>query len=152
MKQDSEFHPVNNNLSWVHPEDIKDYERNLRNFVYTKKGKVKKRLPKSFDKEEAEMFIKCQVNKFRSAHRLDDYMSFRSFREFPPDGKDKNGDGYSLDAKFYYDSFARNCFEFFGIKCCPCCGEIIEDTQNPEAYERFCKYEIQIKSEQRTLH
>ena len=156
MKQDSELHQVNNNLSWAHPEDLKDYEKGLRNFVYTKKGKVKKYLLKDVDKlnvkAEPETFIKCLVKKFQNAHRLNAYMSFRSFTEFPPDGKDKDGNGYGLDPRFYIDGFKKNCFEFFGIKCCECCGEIIEDTKNPNAYKRFCKYERGIKSDQPTLH
>jgi len=139
-----------NNISWVHPEDLKQYEKSIRKFVYTKEGKVRKHLlkgltSKSTFKAEPEMFIECQLNKFKSAHRLDHYMKFRSFVEFPPDGKDKNGNGYGLDPKFYFESFKEGCYEFFGIKCCPCCGEIIEDTQNPDAYSRFVEHEKELK-------
>ena len=144
MKHDIPFHPVNDLLDWTHPEDLKAFKKDLKNFVYTKKGEVKKDLLKHPSKLKPEEFIRCTVSQFQSAHRLDAYMSFRSFTEFPPDGKDKDGNGYGLDPRFYIDGFKKNCFEFFGIKCCECCGEIIEDTKNPDAYERFCKYEKEI--------
>jgi|TARA_Y100000294_G_scaffold35808_1_gene31346 hypothetical protein len=150
MSKEIPFHPVNNNLDWTHPEDLKDYEKYIREYVYTKKGEVRKHLlkgltPKSTFKDKPEMFINCQLSKFRNAHRVDAYMRFRSFKEFPPNGKDINGNEYSLDVKFFYDLFKKDCFEFFGIKCCPCCGEIVEDTQNPDAYSRFLDNEKELK-------
>jgi hypothetical protein len=148
MIEDIDVHPVNNHLDWTHPEDLKDYKKHLKNFIYTKKGKVRKcRL--SPLKHEPETFIKCQIRIFQSVHRINAYMSFRAFSEFPEvPAKER----YQFTPKYYYDNFKNDCYEFFGVKCCPCCGEIIEDTQNPEAYEEFCKYEKEIKSEQPTLH
>ena len=145
MSEKTPYHPLNNNLDWTHPEDLKDYEKTIRKFVYTKKGEVRKHLLKGLTHAEPEEFIDCQLNKFKSVHRINAYMSFRSFTEFPPDGKDKNGNEYNLTARFYYDNFKKGCFEFFGIKCCPCCGEIVEDTQNPDAYSRFVIYEKELK-------
>ena len=135
-----------NNFSWVHPDDLKRYEKTIRKFVYTKRGKVRKGLLKDIEglntKAEPEEFIKCMVKKFHSAHRLNYYMKFRAFREFPGVPEEER---YQHNAKFYYDGFGEGCFEFFGIKCCPCCGEIIEDIQNPDAYSRFLDNEKELK-------
>ena len=135
-----------NNVDWVNPEDLKHYEKSIRNFVYTKKGKVRKYLLKDIEGlntyAEPEEFIKCMVHKFRSAHRLNYYMKFRAFKEFPGVPEKKR---YQHNAKFYYDGFKQGCFEFFGIKCCPCCGGIIKDTQNPDAYAKFLDNEKELQ-------
>jgi len=136
-------------ISWVHPEDLKEFEKDVRSFVYTKNGKVRKQLLKDIEKldtkPEPEEFIDTQVKKFQSAHRLHNYMKFRAFKEFPPNGKDRNGKAYNLTPEFFHDSFMKNCYTFFGIRCCTCCGKIIKDTQNPEAYSRFLEHEKELK-------
>ena len=38
-----------NNVDWVNPEDLKHYEKSIRNFVYTKKGKVREYLLKDIE-------------------------------------------------------------------------------------------------------
>ena len=138
-----------NATSWVHPEDLKAYEKKVRNFVYTKKGKIRKFLLDDIKdintNPDPENFIDAQIKKFQSAHRIHNYMKFRAFTEFPPDGKDRNGDEYGLTPEFFHTSFRKDCYTFFGIKCCPCCGEIIEDTQNPAAYSRFVDREKELK-------
>ena len=135
--------------SWVNPQDLKEFEKDIRSFVYTKNGKVRKQLLKDIEKldtkPEPEEFIDTQVKKFQSAHRLHNYMKFRAFKEFPPNGKDRNGEAYNLTPEFFHDSFMKNCYTFFGIRCCTCCGKIIKDTQNPEAYSRFLELEKELK-------
>ena len=76
------------------------------------------------------------LNKLKkNAKKLNSYMIFRSKKEFPS-GKDCNGDGYELDANFYYDNFKHNIFTFFGMECSSD-GAIIRDNQNPEAYKEY---------------
>jgi hypothetical protein len=131
--------------SWVNPQDLKEFEKDIRSFVYTKNGKVRKQLLKDIEKlntgPEPEEFIDSLVKKFQSAHRLKAYMDFRAFNE-----KLK----HEFDTKFYHDGFKKGCFEFFGVKCCACCGKIIKDTQNPDAYSRFVKHEKEL--EEPTVH
>jgi len=131
--------------SWVNPQDLKEFEKDIRSFVYTKKGKVRKQLLKDIveydTKAEPEEFIESLVKKFQSAHRLKAYMDFRAFNE-----KLK----HEFDTKFYHDGFKKGCFEFFGVKCCTCCGKIIKDTQNPDAYSRFVEHEKEL--EEPTVH
>ena len=131
--------------SWVNPQDLKEFEKDIRSFVYTKKGKVRKQLLKDIveydTKAEPEEFIESLVKKFQSAHRLKAYMDFRAFNE-----KLK----HEIDTKFYHDGFKKGCFEFFGVKCCTCCGKIIKDTQNPDAYSRFVEHEKEL--EEPTVH
>ncbi len=133
--------------SWANPQDLKEFEKDIRSFVYTKNGKVRKQVLKDkgdiveFKFPEPEEFIDSLVKKFQSAHRLKAYMDFRAFNE-----KLK----HELDTKFYHDGFKKGCFEFFGVKCCTCCGKIIKDTQNPDAYLRFVKHEKEL--EEPTVH
>jgi len=131
--------------SWANPQDLKEFEKDIRSFVYTKYGKVRKQLLKDIEKlntgPEPEEFIDSLVKKFQSAHRLKAYMDFRAFNE-----KLK----HEFDTKFYHDGFKKGRFEFFGVKCCTCCGKIIKDTQNPDAYLRFVKYEKEL--EEPTVH
>jgi hypothetical protein len=131
--------------SWVNPQDLKEFEKDIRSFVYTKNGKVRKQLLKDIEKydtkAEPEEFIDSLVKKFESAHRLKAYMDFRAFNE-----KLK----HEFDTKFYHDGFKKGCFEFFGVKCCTCCGKIIKDTQNPDAYSRFVEHEKEL--EEPTVH
>ena len=132
--------------SWVHPEDLKSYEKQIRKFVYTNNGKVRKHLLKDIGphvetKAEPEGFIKSLLNKFQSAHRLKAYMDFRAFNEKLT---------HEFDTNFYHDGFKKGCFEFFGVKCCTCCGKIMKDTQNPDAYSRFVEHEKEL--EEPTVH
>ena len=113
--------------------------------IDTEDPQLLKDIEKLDTKPEPEEFIDTQVKKFQSAHRLHNYMKFRAFKEFPPNGKDRNGEAYNLTPEFFHDSFMKNCYTFFGIRCCTCCGKIIKDTQNPEAYSRFLEHEKELK-------
>ena len=140
-------------LNWAPPKHLKWYEKYLNKCIFTKKNKLRKGLKKLAEKAGAKpnpaSFIKSQLSKFKNAHRLNAYMKFRSFGEFP-DLSEK--ERYQLAPKFFMDNFKHGVFKFFGIRCCECCGKIIEDAENPSAYKRFCMYETDIKSKQPTVH
>ena len=91
--------------SWANPQDLKEFEKDIRSFVYTKNGKVRKQLLNDIEKlntrPEPEEFINSLVKKFQSAHRLKAYMDFRASNE-----KLK----HELDTKFYHDGFKKGCF------------------------------------------
>lgn len=141
------------NLNWTPPYRLKKFEKYLHKYLFTKNNKLKKSLKKLAEKSgipaDPDGFIKSQTDKFKNAHRIDAYMKFRARAEFPDDPEDER---YQLKPEFFMDNFYRGIFKFFGIECCECCGRIIEDTQNPSAYSRFCKYETEIKSKEPTIH
>ncbi len=140
-------------LNWAPPGSLKSYEEYLNKCVFTKKNKLRKCLKelaeKAGAKPDPDSFIKSQIDKLRNAHRLNAYMKFRAFKEFPDRDEEER---YQLDPIFFMKGFQKDIFKFFGVECCECCGRIIEDTKNPKAYKKFCMYETEIKSEQRTLH
>lgn len=136
----------NDYKNWVHPEDLRKFEKQVRNFVFTKKGKIRKHLLNDIKdintNPDPESFIDTQVKKFQSAHRIHNYMKFRAYKEFPDKAEKER---YDFDPQFYFDSFKEGCYDFFGIECCECCGKIIRDKQNPEAYSRFVIHEKSMK-------
>ena len=133
---------VNNQLCWIpdgHKNQYKNWLKKLeksKRFKHARQQNTKKGRP-TFT-EWWEVF--CP-----NTYRLKAYMDFRAFHE-----KLK----HKFTESFYIKSFFDGCFNFFGIKCCDCCGRILEDTQNPTAYERFCEFEDEEikKLEQRTMH
>ena len=71
-----------------------------------------------------------------SACRLNAYMNFRAKLEFP-----NKEQPHELDEPWYFKQLLNGCCTFFGINCCPRDGAIVEDTQNPNAYKKFCELE-----------
>ena len=131
--------------NWVHPDELKDFEKELRHFVYTKNGKLRKHLLNDCKnlntKPVPEEFINTEIKKLQSAHRIHYYMRFRAYQEFPDVAEEER---YQHTPRFYWEGFKKGCYTFFGIECCSCldcCGRIIKDTQNPEAYSKFVKTE-----------
>jgi|TARA_B100001964_G_scaffold234079_1_gene292198 hypothetical protein len=86
--------------------------------------------------KEWEDFSKMARDLIYGCCRLHAYMNFRAQLEFP----DKE-QPHEFDEEWYFQQMLGGCFTFFGINCCPCHGEIVEDTQNPKAYEKFCELE-----------
>ena len=139
----------NDSKNWVHPDELIEFEKEIRSRVYTKNGKVRKQLQNDIKdiniKPSPEGFIKAEIKKLQSAYRIHNYMKFRAFKEFPDVAEKER---YQYTPRFYWKEFNRGCYTFFGIECCSClecCGLIIKDTQNPDAYSRFLKHEKNMK-------
>ena len=138
----------NDSKNWVHPDELRDFEKQLRSFIYTKDSTLRKQIHnvvKNGSKQSPEDFINRQLKMLQSAYRIHNYMKFRAYKEFPDSAEDER---YQHTPQFYSDGFKSGCYTFFGIECCSClecCGLIIKDTQNPEAYTRFVEYEKRMK-------
>ena len=136
----------NDYKNWVHPEELRNFKKEARSFVYTKKGKIRKHLLNDIKdintNPDPERFIDAQVKKFQSAHRIHNYMKFRAYRELPDVQEEER---YQFTPQWFFKSFMKGCYKFFGIECCDCCGRIVRDTQNPEAYSRFVEHEKRMK-------
>ena len=137
----------NDSKNWVHPDELKEFEKDLRSFVYAKDSTLRKRIHnvvKDGSKQSPEDFINTQLKMMRSSHRIHHYMKFRGYKEFPDAAEEEK---YHTP-QFYWNAFKGGCYTFYGIECCSClecCGLIIKDTQNPEAYSRFVEYEKRMK-------
>ena len=148
-KKNLKFHyNFNDCKNWVPPDELKDLEKRLRSFVYAKDSTLRKHILKFIkgkDKQSPEEFINTQLKELQSAYRIHNYMKFRAYEEFPDAAEEER---YQFTPLFFSDGFKRGCYTFFGIKCCnclECCGLIIKDTQNPEAYSRFVEHEKRMK-------
>jgi len=130
----------NNRLNWTPPGHEIQYKKWIRDLSKTKR--FKSLIKKHPNKPAFELWF---MNYCPNAYRLKAYMDFRAFHE---------KQSHKFNEFFYLSSFLEGCFNFFGIKCCDCCGRILKDTQNPTAYEWFCEFEDEEieKLKQRTLH
>jgi len=115
----------------------------MNNFVVTKKNLEKfigehknEFLGEGRSLKEWEGFSKMARDLIYGCCRLHAYMNFRAKLEFP-----NLEQPHEFDEEWYFKQMIEGCFTFFGIQCCPCHGAIVEDTQNPKAYKKFCELE-----------
>ena len=120
-------------FNWVPPNHKTQYKKWIKN-IYSTTGSSKEfreRIEK-FKKSGKPGFDEWFDGFIQSAYRIKTYMDFRAYHE-----KQK----HEFDEFFYLKSFQQGCFNFFGIECCPGCGQILKDKQNPVALEWFEEFE-----------
>ena len=129
-------------LNWIPPGHETQYKNWIKKLEKSKRFRHARKQNK---KNGSPTFEEWWERIGPSSYRLKAYMDFRAFHE-----KQK----HDFTHLFYLKGFNEGCFRFFGINCCECCGEIIEDEQNPTAYEMFCEFEDEElkKLKQRTVH
>jgi hypothetical protein len=111
---------------WEAIEEIREYQAK---FPDAYGGELEPRLDKlvaDMDAKRIELDTDPDDKRMYLARALDDYMKFRSGRE---------GVAYELNPQFFLVAMYHGVFNFFGIATDRPTGTLIEDVQNPAAFE-----------------